>query len=130
MGLTHNFMSVLNVQKHDSGFFNSWSQLLCYWFHFFPLFRNGKRHEDRGIPGCGADCGGEELVVRGLQERDWCQAGLLADHLVHRTEGRKQSRRRQTQNDQNIPGSSKQAEQNIFIQLARFLPAIFPIFMF
>lgn len=70
----------------------------------FSLFRNGCRHEGRGFDGRGADRGGAQPVVGGLQERHRRQTGVLENNLLHRTEGGEQGVRGKTQNDQNLQG--------------------------
>ena len=70
----------------------------------FPPPRNGGGDEERGVAGCGADCGGEEPPVRRLQERDWGSQGELEDHLLHRAEGGAQGQRGQAGDDPDLQG--------------------------
>ena len=70
----------------------------------FSFFRNGRGHEECGLPGCGADGGGEELVVGGLQERDRSEESQLEDHLQHRAEGGAQGERGQAGDDPDLQG--------------------------
>lgn len=64
--------------------------------------RNGGVDEEGGEYGPGADGGGEEPAVGGVQERDRSQTSFLEDNQQPWTERRKQRRRRQTKDDQGI----------------------------
>ena len=70
----------------------------------FPPPRNGGGDEERGLDGRGADRGGEEPALGGVQERDRGEEGQLADHLLHRAEGGAQGQRGQVGDDPDLQG--------------------------
>jgi hypothetical protein len=89
--------------------------------------RNGGCHEEGGQARPGADRRGEESPLGRLQERDRGEEGLVAHHLLHRTEGGEQRHRRQAGDDQAVQVTGREgAEGHLFRHLDRARQAPHP----
>ena len=88
---------------------------VCVCVPSFRPSRNGEVHEERGWHGRGADGGGEEPAVGGLQERDRCPSSLLEDHQQPGTEGGEQGGRGHHQDDPGIQAIGKRRRSMLTI---------------
>ena len=65
--------------------------------------RDGGVDEEGGEAGRGADGGGAQSAVRGVQECDRSAEGVVADHVVDRAEGGEQGQRAEREAHQGVP---------------------------